>query len=100
MSLVTPDNIRTLQRKLYIKAKQEPDYRFYALYDKLYRADILCHAWRLVKANGGSPGVDRLTFEAIEREEGVERYLEENATWRNLAGVYRTRPIGPIRSGA
>ncbi len=58
MSLVTPDTIRTLQRKLYTKARQEPAYRFYALYDKLLRADILSHAWRLVRANRGSPGVD------------------------------------------
>ncbi len=63
MVLTTPDTIRTLQRKLYAKAKQEPAYRFYALYDKLYRADILSHAWRLVKdgheaGNGGhSQGV-------------------------------------------
>ena len=61
MLLTTPDTIRTLQRKLYVKAKQQPAYRFqglasgHALYDKLYRADILSHAWRLVKANRGSP---------------------------------------------
>ena len=46
--LVTPDKIRILQRKLYTKAKQEPGYRFYALYDKVYRADILRHAYNLV----------------------------------------------------
>ena len=76
MLLLTPERIRTLQRKLYIKAKQEPAYRFYALYDKLYQADILHHAWRLVKANKGSPGVDRMSFEAIESGIGVGCYLE------------------------
>ena len=69
----TPESIRTLQRKLYVKAKQEPAYRFYALYDKLYRGDILSHAWRLVKANKGSPGIDGISFEAIENGGGVER---------------------------
>src|SRR5580704_9396340 len=59
MSLTTPDNIRTLQRKLYVKAKAEPDFRFYLLYDKIFRSDILIHAWSLAKANGGAPGVDR-----------------------------------------
>ena len=77
--LTTPDTIRTLQRKLYAKAKQEPAYRFYALYDKLYRADILSHAWRLVKANKGSPGVDGISFEAIENGEGIETFLRELA---------------------
>jgi group II intron reverse transcriptase/maturase len=77
MLLITPERIRTLQRKLYIKAKQEPAYRFYALYDKLYQADILNHAWALVKANKGSPGVDGMSFEAIENGIGVDRYLVE-----------------------
>ncbi len=44
--LLTPERIRTLQRKLYCKAKQEPDFRFYSLYDKVYRADILSHAYQ------------------------------------------------------
>ena len=71
MSLTTPEQIRTLQRKLYRKAKQEPAYRFYALYDKVCRADILSHAYRLVRANGGSAGIDGVTFKAIEAREGV-----------------------------
>jgi RNA-directed DNA polymerase len=77
MSLTTPNSIRTLQRKLYAKAKQEPAYRFYALYDKITRTDILSHAWRLVRANRGSPGVDGMSFEAIEGERGVETFLED-----------------------
>ena len=75
--LTTPDKIRTLQRKLYIKAKQEPAYRFYALYDKVHRADILVFAWRLVKANKGSPGIDGINFEAIENGEGVMAFLSK-----------------------
>ncbi len=77
--LATPESIRTLQRKLYTKAKQEPAYRFYALYDKVWRADTLKHAYRLVRANKGSPGVDGMSFEAIERATGIDRFLLELA---------------------
>jgi len=75
--LTTPEKIRTLQRKLYLKAKQEPAYRFHALYDKVYRADILSHAYNLVRANKGSAGIDGRTFEAIELAEGVTAFLAE-----------------------
>lgn len=86
----TSDRIRDLQRGLYRKAKQEKAYRFYSLYDKVYRADILIHAYALVRANRGAPGVDGATFEAIEREEdGVERFL------RILAEELRTKKYRP-----
>ena len=75
--LTTPESIRTLQRKLYRKAKQEPVCRFHALYDKVYRADILGHAYSLVRANKGSAGIDGVTFEAIETGEGVPAFLAE-----------------------
>ena len=93
MTLETPDKIRELQRKLYRKAKQEPNYRFYLLYDKVYRRDILSHAYRLVKANKGVCGVDGLTFESIEeREGGAERYLEQIA--EELKGKsYKPMPV-------
>ena len=79
MSLTTPDAIRTLQRKLYTKAKQDPAYRFYALYDKVWRADILMFAYRLVRANKGSPGVDGINFEDIEQKTGIDTFLLELA---------------------
>lgn len=92
MVLTTPNTIRTLQRKLYTKAKQEPAYRFYALYDKAYREDVLSHAWRLVRANRGNPGVDGISFEAIESGEGVETFLRELA--QDLKDkTYRAQPV-------
>jgi RNA-directed DNA polymerase len=74
MSLRTPDSIRTLQRKLYDKAKTEPEFRFYILYDKVWRADILSHAYDLARANQGAPGVDGVTFEQIDTA-GVQDWL-------------------------
>jgi RNA-directed DNA polymerase len=74
MSLTTPDKIRTLQKKLYLKAKAEPNFRFYLLYDKIYRADILRHAYDLARANRGAPGVDGVDFAAIESA-GLEDWL-------------------------
>jgi RNA-directed DNA polymerase len=74
-SLEIPDKVRDLQIKLYRKAKKEPEFRFYQLYDKVYREDVLLRAWSLSKANHGVPGVDGISFEDIE-EEGLGKWLE------------------------
>src|SRR5258707_1497133 len=74
MSLTTPDKIRTFQRKLYCKAKAEPAFRFYVLYDKICREDILHHAYRLARANAGAPGVDEETFAQMEQP-GLEAWV-------------------------
>jgi RNA-directed DNA polymerase len=74
MSLETSEKIRTLQRKLYRKAKAEPAFRFYVLYDKICREDILSYAFTLARANAGAPGVDGVTFKQIEAS-GVEAWL-------------------------
>ena len=68
MSLTTPEKIRTLQRALYVKAKQEPTRRFHCLYDKVWREDILAHAYACCRANGGAPGVDGETFDRIDAQ--------------------------------
>jgi RNA-directed DNA polymerase len=91
-NLTTPEKIRTLQRKLYLKAKNEPGFRFYALYDKVYRDDILLHAYQLAKANGGAPGVDGVTFERIESNGGVGALLAKLRE-ELKAGTYRPKPV-------
>jgi RNA-directed DNA polymerase len=91
MSLVTPESVQKLQTALHDKAKESPSYRFYALYDKVYRKDILAFAYSCCKANGGAPGVDGQTFEDIEAY-GVERWLDE-LTQELKDRTYRPLPV-------
>src|SRR5271168_1535007 len=91
MSLRTPEAIRTLQRKLYGKAKAEPGFRFYLLYDKVWRADILRHAYDLARARQGAPGVDGITFDQLEAA-GMQDWLTRlGAELRTK--TYRCQPV-------
>src|SRR5882724_2585813 len=91
MSLATPTTIRTLQRKLYRKAKAEPAFRFYLLYDKIYREDIFRHAYALARANAGAPGTDGMTFAAVEAS-GLERWLA-GLREELVSKTYRPNPV-------
>ncbi len=91
MNLTTPEKIRSLRRKLYVKAKAEPDFRFYQLYDKVWREDILHHAYRLARSNKGAPGVDGVSFAMIEAA-GLENWL--SGIRDELRGkTYRPQPV-------
>ena len=91
MSLPPPPKVQKLQEALHAKAKGSPDYRFYALYDKVYRKDILEWAYVRCRANDGAPGVDRQTFEDIEAY-GLDRWLDELAA-ELKAKTYRPQPV-------
>jgi RNA-directed DNA polymerase len=91
MSLETPEKIRNLQRKLYCKAKAEPAFRFYLLYDKICREDILRHAYALARANAGAPGVDGVTFEQIDAS-GVDAWLA-GLREELVSKTYRPEPV-------
>ncbi len=89
--LATPETIRDLQKALYRRAKESPKLRFYSLYDKVYRQDVLQHAWALCRSNHGAAGPDGETFEDIERD-GVEALLTR-LTEQVKAKTYRPGPV-------
>ena len=91
MNLVTPASVQKLQTALHDKAKESPNFRFYVLYDKVYRKDVLAFAYECCKANGGAAGVDRQTFEDIEAY-GRERWLDALAQELN-SRTYRPLPV-------
>jgi RNA-directed DNA polymerase len=94
-SLEMPDKVRDLQIKLYRKAKSEPDFGFYQLYDKVYRADVLLRAWVLAKANHGAPGVDGESFGDIESK-GVMKWLD--GLGKELHDkTYQPQPVRRVR---
>ena len=91
MSLTTPPSVQKLQTALHDKAKESPNIRFYALYDKVYREDVLAFAYECCKANSGAAGVDAQTFEDIE-EYGVKKWLDE-LTQELRSRTYQPQPV-------
>src|ERR1700716_1536020 len=91
MSLTTPPSVQKLQTALHDKAKGSPNFRFYALYDKVYREDVMAFAYECCKANRGAAGVDGQRFADIE-EYGVKRWLDELAQ-ELKSRTYRPQPV-------
>src|SRR6201982_353921 len=90
-NLTTPKRVQKLQMALHAKAKAEAGYRFYALYDKIYREDVLAHAYAQCRSNRGAPGVDRQDFAEVEAY-GVQKWLGELALALRQE-TYRPDPI-------
>src|SRR3954468_20382918 len=86
-----PEKVRELQRRLYIAAKRKQERRFHALYDRIWRSDVLLEAWKRVKSNKGAAGIDRQTLSMIEQQ-GVEPFLLELQQLLR-AGEYRPQPV-------
>jgi RNA-directed DNA polymerase len=91
VSLAPPPKVGTLQESLHAKAKGSPSYRFYALYDKIYRKDVLTYAYHRCRLNGGVAGVDGVTFEMI-KTYGEEQWLDE-LTEDLRKGTYQSQPV-------
>ncbi len=88
--LKTPEKIREFQKRIYLKAKREPNFRFYQMYDKVWRRDILEYAWKLVSSKKGKPGIDGISIEQIRKRE--EQFIDE--LQRELKGkVYNPQPV-------
>lgn len=91
MTNYTIDKVQELQRKLYLSAKKSNNRRFHVLYDKIYREDVLMKAWKQVKSNGGSAGIDKISIKYIE-EHGIENFLKEIKN-ELMNGTYNAKPV-------
>lgn len=92
--IALPEKLSSLRQKLYLKAKQEPKFRFYVLYDRIFRRDVLTSAYRIARANKGKCGVDGVTFEKIEASAGgVGGFIDEI---QDSLGSKQYRP-SPVR---
>src|ERR1035438_4550586 len=103
-NLSTPESVQRLRTALHAKAKGEPGFRFYALYDKIYRQDVLEHAYAFCRANKGAAGVDGLTFEAVEAYgrgrwigELAQQLREESYRPEAVRRLYIPKPNGKQR---
>ena len=88
-----PEKLTTLRRKLYRKAKQEPRFRFYALYDRIYRKDVLMAAWEQVRRNRGAPGIDGVTIQQIVDVEDGPQKMVEDLHEQLRSKTYKPQPV-------
>jgi RNA-directed DNA polymerase len=88
-----PEKLFLLRQKLYLKARREPAFRFYALYDRIGRSDVLRAAWERVAANGGAPGVDGLSIEAVQKSEHGESGFLSDIQQSLVARTYRAQAV-------